>query len=70
MGRTNIEIDDELIDAVMMRFHIKSKRAAVDYALRQLIGSPMTREEMLAMAGSLPDFKVPADVWFDDDDPA
>lgn len=51
VARTNIEIDDELITKVMQRYDLPTKRAAVDYALRQLLGMPMTREEALAMQG-------------------
>ncbi len=65
MGRTNIDIDDELIHRVMVRYHLTTKREAVDYALRSLVGNPMTTEEILAMAGSMPDFELPPD---DDDD--
>ena len=65
MSRTNIDIDDELIHRVMVRHHLTSKRDAVDYALRSLVGNPMTTEEALAMAGSMPDFELPPD---DDDD--
>lgn len=65
MSRTNIDIDDELIHRVMVRYHLTTKREAVDYALRSLVGNPMTTEEILAMAGSMPDFEFPSD---DDDD--
>ena len=65
MSRTNIDIDDELIHRVMVRYNLTTKREAVDYALRSLVGSPMSTEEILAMAGSIPDFEVPPD---DDDD--
>lgn len=51
VARTNIEIDDELITKVMQRYDLPTKRAAVDYALRRLLGMPMTREEALAMQG-------------------
>ncbi|MFM1916931.1 MAG: hypothetical protein RJB01_446 [Actinomycetota bacterium] len=61
MSRTNIDIDDALVERVMVRFHLKTKREAVDYALRHLVGQPMTREEMIAMAGSMPDFEIPED---------
>ena len=61
MSRTNIDIDDELVEIVMMRYQLKTKREAVDYALRNLAGQPMTREEMLEMCGSMPDFDVPED---------
>ena len=51
VARTNIEIDEELITKVMQRYDLPTKRAAVDYALRQLLGNPMTRDEALAMEG-------------------
>jgi Arc/MetJ family transcription regulator len=45
MGRTNIEIDDELIERVMRRYRLPSKRAAVELALRRLAGEPTSRDE-------------------------
>ncbi|HET7045914.1 MAG TPA: type II toxin-antitoxin system VapB family antitoxin [Gaiellaceae bacterium] len=52
MTRTNIEIDDELVARIMRRYGMKTKRAAVAYALRRLDREPMTREEALAMRGT------------------
>jgi Arc/MetJ family transcription regulator len=52
MSRTNIDIDDRLIETAMKIHGLKTKREAVDYALRRLVGTPMTREEMLAMQGT------------------
>lgn len=52
MARTNIDIDDELVNAAMRRYGLHSKRAAVDLALRRLVLEPMTREEALAMEGT------------------
>ncbi|HSF27175.1 MAG TPA: type II toxin-antitoxin system VapB family antitoxin [Actinomycetes bacterium] len=52
MGRTNIEIDDELVAAVMRRFGLASKRAAVDLALRRLVGPPLTPEFLRDLEGS------------------
>ncbi len=52
MSRTNIDIDDELIERVMRRYRLPTRKAAVDYALRALVGDPMTRAEALAMEGS------------------
>ena len=51
MSRTNIDIDDELIVDVMRRYRLSSKREAVDYALREVRGRPMSRAEMLALGG-------------------
>ena len=52
MGRTNIEIDDGLVSAAMQRYGLTSKRAAVDLALRRLVGDALSREEALALEGS------------------
>lgn len=52
MGRTNIEIDDALIADAMRRYGLATKREAVDFALRRLVGPVMTRDEMVAMEGS------------------
>lgn len=61
MSRTNIDLDDDLVEIVMVRYQLKTKREAVDYALRHLVGQPMTRQEMLEMCGSMPDFELPED---------
>lgn len=50
--RTNIEIDDELVARAMRLYRLRSKREAVDLALRRLVGSPMSREEVLACEGT------------------
>ena len=52
MGRTNIELDDELVLRVMRRYGVSTKRAAIDLALRRLDVEPMSRDEALAMRGS------------------
>ncbi len=52
VSRTSIDIDDELVKRAMQIYRLKSKREAVDYALRHLLGNPMSREEILAMHGS------------------
>lgn len=60
--RTNIEIDDDYIEAIMDRFGLHTKTDAVDLALRRLAGQPMTREQALSMRGSGAIDTVPADV--------
>ncbi len=50
--RTNIDIDDDLVERVMRRYRLASKRAAVELALRRLVGEPLTRDEALALEGS------------------
>ncbi len=52
MARTNIELDDRLVAIIMERYQLRSKREAVDLALRQLVGGVMSRDEALAMRGS------------------
>ena len=50
--RTNIEIEDTYVRAIMDRYHVRTKTEAVDLALRHLAGQPMSREEALAMEGA------------------
>ena len=51
MGRTNIDIDDELVTEAMRRFRLRSKREAVDLALRRLVGTAVTRDFLLSLEG-------------------
>ncbi len=51
MSRTNIDIDDELIKGVMSRNGYRTKREAVDNALRSIDVRPYTRAEILALEG-------------------
>lgn len=51
MSRTNIDIDDELVGRAMESYGLGTKRAAVDLALRRLVGESMSRVDVLAMAG-------------------
>jgi len=44
-------IDDDLVDRAMRIYRLHSKREAVDLALRRLVGSPMSRDEIQAMRG-------------------
>lgn len=50
--RTNIELDDDDVQAIMDRYGVHTKTEAVALALRHLAGQPMTREEALAMRGA------------------
>lgn len=50
--RTNIEIEDTYLQAIMDRFGVHTKTEAVDLALRNLAGQPMSRDEALAMRGA------------------
>ena len=60
--RTNIEIENEYVEAIMDRFGVHTKTEAVDLALRHLAGQPMTRDEALAMRGSHAINETPADI--------
>ena len=52
MSRTNIDIDDELLERAMRTFGLHTKRQAVTLALERLVGEgPMTVEEQLDMEG-------------------
>jgi len=51
MSRTNIDLDDKLVEMAMQRYGLRTKKEAVDLALRRLVGGVMTKEEALAMEG-------------------
>jgi Arc/MetJ family transcription regulator len=59
--RTNIEIEDDYVRAIMDRYGIHTKTEAVELALRHLAGQPMTREQALAMRGTRAIADIPAD---------
>lgn len=59
--RTNIEIEDDYVRAIMDRYGVHTKTDAVDLALRHLAGQPMTREEALAMRGARATDEIPVD---------
>jgi len=60
--RTNIEIEDTFVRAIMDRYGVHTKTEAVDLALRHLAGQPMSRDEALAMRGVRAIDEPPADV--------
>jgi Arc/MetJ family transcription regulator len=60
--RTNIEIEDSYVEAVMDRYGVRTKTEAVDLALRHLAGQPMTRGEALAMRGAHAMGETPSEV--------
>jgi Arc/MetJ family transcription regulator len=51
VSRTNIEIDEELVRSVMAMYDLPTKRAAVDFALRQVAVRPMSVDQMRTMRG-------------------
>lgn len=52
MGRTNIDIDEEACRRVMARFHLDSKRDAVNLALRLLAAEALELDDARALRGS------------------
>ena len=59
--RTNIEIEDSYLEAIMDRYGVRTKTEAVDLALRHLAGQPMSREDALAMRGANAIGTIPPD---------
>jgi Arc/MetJ family transcription regulator len=52
LARTNIDIDDALIERAMRLYGLRTKREAVDLALRRLVGEPLNLEDARAMEGT------------------
>jgi Arc/MetJ family transcription regulator len=52
MTRTNIDIDDGACRVVMERYHLATKREAVNFALRTLAAEPLDLDAALALEGS------------------
>lgn len=52
MSRTNIDIDDEACRVVMKRYDLRSKRDAVNYALRLVAGEALELDEARALRGT------------------
>ncbi len=50
MGRTNVVVDDELIERVMQLYGLRTKWEAIDFALRRLVGNS-TQRDMLDLEG-------------------
>lgn len=52
MARTNIDIDEKACAAVMRRYRLKTKREAINFALRALAAEPLTVESARKLRGS------------------
>ncbi len=50
MGRTNVVVDDELLERAMKLYRLPTKRAAIDFALRRLVGDKRP-EDMRKLRG-------------------
>ena len=51
MGRTNIDLDDRLVAVVMERYGLRTKKDAVDLALRRLVGPELTPQFLAGLRG-------------------
>jgi Arc/MetJ family transcription regulator len=52
MARTNLDLDDEACRAVMVRYHLSTKREAVNFALRLVAAEPLGLEAARSLRGS------------------
>jgi len=50
MSRTNVVVDDVLVERVMKLYRLPSKRAAIDFALRAVAGES-DRRKLLDLRG-------------------
>ncbi len=51
VGRTNVVVDDELVARVMKLYGLRTKREAIDFALRTVAGKGR-RRDILDLEGS------------------
>ena len=52
MARTNIDIDEDACQTVMERYHLRSKREAVNLALRLVAAEPLPLDDARQLRGS------------------
>jgi len=52
MARTNIDIDEQACAAVMRRYRLRTKREAINFALRTLAAEPLSLEQARSLRGS------------------
>jgi Arc/MetJ family transcription regulator len=52
MARTNIDIDEKACASVMRRYRLKTKREAINFALRALAAEPLTVEAARNLRGA------------------
>lgn len=52
MARTNIDIDDQACDVVMERYNLRTKRDAVNFALRLVASEPLSLKDARGLRGS------------------
>lgn len=52
LTRTNVVLDDQLIERAMQLYGTRSKRQTVDLALRRLVGARLDTDEAAALEGT------------------
>ena len=52
MSRTNVDIDNAACAEVMRRYHLSTKREAINFALRALAAEPLGVEAARRLRGS------------------
>lgn len=52
MARTNIDIDEQACATVMRRYRLRTKREAINFALRTLAAEPLSLEQARSLRGS------------------
>lgn len=52
MARTNIDIDEEACAEVMRRYQLKTKKEAVNFALKAVASEPLSLSEAKQLRGS------------------
>ena len=62
MGRTNIELDDELVEEAMELTGARSKREVVDIALRRLVDKGSLYRSIRKLRGKL-EWEGDVDAW-------
>lgn len=62
MGRTNIDIDDELVEAAMDLTGARTKREVVDLALRRLVEKDSLYRSIRRLRGKL-EWEGNVDAW-------
>ena len=51
MTRTNIDLDDDLVAKAMRKYNLRTKREAVERALRRLVGPRLTPSFLAGLRG-------------------
>lgn len=52
MANTNIDLDEQFVRTPMERYGLRTKKDAVDFALRQLVDPVPTSDELRSLEGT------------------